>query len=155
MRTFVMTIIFTLFFHVLPSIATASQLSPVQDRLDKLFTNAQENCEDDGGDLELLGNEISKYDFENDGVTDLTILNEHEYKCSSSLSLFQGTAGAVIHLMTDTEYFYGYARQFKVFTAFKNKQIILLDLHGSSCDEAGYISCIQAITLDAGRFIYQ
>ena len=58
-----------LFFHALPSIATASQLSPVQDRLDKLFTNAQEICKDDGGDLELLGNEISKYDFENDGMS--------------------------------------------------------------------------------------
>ena len=53
------------------------------------------------------------------------------------------------------DYFYGYARQFKVFTAFKNKQVILLDLHGSSCNEAGYISCFQAITLNDELFIYQ
>jgi hypothetical protein len=139
----------------LPTFATAEQFFSVQDRLDGLLTDAQESCADDGGDLKLLGNEIVRYDFENDGVTDLTILNEYEYKCSSSASLYQGTAGAVIHLMTDKDYFYGYARQFKVFTAFKNKQVILLDLHGSSCDEAGYISCFQAITLNDGLFIYQ
>ena len=139
----------------LPTFATAEQFFSVQDRLDGLLTDAQESCADDGGDLKLLGNEVVRYDFENDGVTDLTILNEHEYKCSSSASLYQGTAGAVIHLMTNTDYFYGYARQFKVFTAFKDKQVILLDLHGSSCNEAGYISCFQAITLNDGLFIYQ
>ena len=108
----------------LPTFATAEQFFSVQDRLDGLLTDAQESCADDGGDLKLLGNEIVRYDFENDGVTDLTILNEHEYKCSSSASLYQGTAGAVVHLMTNTDYFYEYARQFKVFTAFKNKQVI-------------------------------
>ena len=65
----------------LPTFATAEQFFSVQDRLDRLLTDAQESCADDGGDLKLLGNEIVRYDFENDGVTDLTILNEHEYKC--------------------------------------------------------------------------
>ena len=47
----------------------------VQDRLDGLLAEAHESCADDGGVLELTGDEIVQYDFDNNGSTDLTILN--------------------------------------------------------------------------------
>jgi len=81
------------------------------------------------------------------------VLNEREYNCSSSASLFQGTAGAMIHMITDNDYISGYAREFEVITTFNNKKVILLNLHGVSCGEVGFVSCVQAITLHEGRFI--
>jgi len=140
-----------LFF--LPTISFAEQLISVQDRLDGLLAEAHESCEDDGGVLELSGDEVAKYDFDNDGSTDLIILNELEYKCSSSASLFQGTAGAVIHLMTDVDYSYGYARQYEYIKAFNDVPTILLYLHGTSCGEVGLVPCLSAISIHNGRFV--
>ena len=125
----------------------------VENRIDELLTQAKEDCASDGGVLELTGSEVNKFDYDGDGETDLSVLHEIDYNCSSSASLFQGTAGAVVHIMTDKDYFSGYVREVQAVTAFNNKQVILLGLHGSSCDEAGYISCVQAITLHEGRII--
>ena len=135
------------------TIASSAFSQSVENRISELLTQAKEDCASDGGVLELSGSEVNKFDFDEDGVTDLSILHEIDYNCSSSASLFQGTAGAVVHIMTDKDYFSGYVREVQAVTAFDNKQIILLGLHGSSCDEAGYISCVQAITLHEGRII--
>jgi hypothetical protein len=147
------SLIYLILLFFLPAMAVAEQLISVQDRLDGLLAEAHESCADDGGVLELSGDEVVQYDFDNNGSTDLTILNEIDYKCSSSASLFQGTAGAIIHLMTDKDYFSGYAREVQLVNAFNNKQIILLGLHGSSCGEAGNIICVDALTLHEGRII--
>ena len=125
----------------------------IENRIDELLTQAKEDCASDGGVLELTGSEVNKFDYDGDGETDLSVLHEIDYNCSSSASLFQGTAGAVVHIMTDKDYFSGYVREVQAVTAFKNKQVILLGLHGSACDEAGYIRCVKAITLHEGRII--
>jgi hypothetical protein len=144
----------TLITAVMLSVIASSAFSQsIENRIDELLTRAKEDCASDGGVLELSGSEVNKFDYDGDGVTDLSILHEIDYNCSSSASLFQGTAGAVVHIMTDEDYFSGYVREVQAVTAFNNKQVILLGLHGSSCDEAGYISCVQAITLHKGRII--
>jgi hypothetical protein len=144
----------TLITAVMLSVIASSAFSQsIENRIDELLTRAKEDCASDGGVLKLSGNEVNKFDFDEDGETDLSVLHEIDYNCSSSASLFQGTAGAVVHIMTDEDYFSGYVREVQAVTAFNNKQVILLGLHGSSCDEAGYISCVQAITLHKGRII--
>ena len=135
------------------TIASTAISQSVENRIAELLTQAKEDCTSDGGVLELSGSEVNKFDFDEDGVTDLSVLHEIDYNCSSSASLFQGTAGAVVHIMTDKDYFSEYVREIKEVTAFNNKQVLLLGLHGSSCGEAGYVSCVQAITLHEGRII--
>ena len=141
------------FLFFLTSMAVAEQLISVQDRLNGLLAEAHESCEDDDGILKLSGGEVVRYGFDNDGSTDLTILNEHEYKCSSSASLFQGTAGAVIHLMTDEDYSYGYARHYEYIKAFNGIPTVLFHLHGTSCGEVGLVPCVSAISIHEGRFV--
>jgi hypothetical protein len=135
------------------AMASSAFSQSIETRIDELLTQAKEDCASDGGVLKLSGNEVNKFDFDEDGETDLSVLHEIDYNCSSSASLFQGTAGAVVHILTDKDYFSGYVREVQAVTAFDNKQIILLGLHGSSCDEAGYVSCVKAITLHEGRII--
>ena len=149
MKTILTAVCFLIAF--LASTSAFSQ--SVENRIAELLTQAKEDCTSDGGVLELSGSEVNKFDFDEDGVTDLSILHEIDYNCSSSASLFQGTAGAVVHIMTDEDYFSGYVREIQAVTAFNNKQVLLLGLHGSSCGEAGYVSCVQAITLHEGRII--
>ena len=136
-----------------PSMVFAEQMTSVQDRLDGLLAEAHESCEDDGGVLKLSGDEVVQYDFDNDSSIDLTILNELEYNCSSSASLFKGTAGAVVHLITDVDYSYGYAKQYKFIKAFNDVPTILFHLHGISCDEVGLVPCINAVSIYEGRFV--
>ena len=135
------------------AMASSAFSQSIESRITELLTQAKEDCASDGGVLELSGDEVNKFDFDADGVTDLSILNEIDYNCSSSASLFQGTAGAVVHIMTDKDYFSGYVREVQAVTAFNNKQVILLGLHGSACNEVGYVSCVKAITLHEGRII--
>jgi hypothetical protein len=135
------------------AMASSAFSQSIETRIDELLTQAKEDCASDGGVLKLSGNEVNKFDFDEDGETDLSVLHEIDYNCSSSASLFQGTAGAVVHILTDKDYFSGYVREVQAVTAFDNKQIILLGLHGSSCDGAGYVSCVKAITLHEGRII--
>ena len=147
------SILYFTFLFFIPSMVFAEQMISVQDRLDSLLAEAHESCEDDGGVLKFSGDEVVRYDFDNDGSTDLTILNELEYKCSSSASLFQGTAGAVIHLMTDVDYSYGYARHYEYIKAFNDVPTVLFHLHGTSCGEVGFVPCISAISIYEGRFV--
>ena len=116
------------------TIASTAISQSVENRIAELLTQAKEDCTSDGGVLELSGSEVNKFDFDEDGVTDLSVLHEIDYNCSSSASLFQGTAGAVVHIMTDKDYFSGYVREVQAVTAFNNKQVILLGLHGSACN---------------------
>ncbi|MDA8914603.1 hypothetical protein N9I17_05840 [Amylibacter sp.] len=149
-----MKTILTAVCFLIASLASTSAFSQsVENRIAELLTQAKEDCASDGGVLDLSGDEVNKFDFDGDGVTDLSVLHEIDYNCSSSASLFQGTAGAVVHIMTDKDYFSGYVREVQAVTAFDNKQVILLGLHGSACDEAGYIRCVKAITLHEGRII--
>lgn len=135
-------------------LASSSAFSQsIENRIDELLTQAKEDCASDGGVLELSGSEVNKFDYDGDGVTDLSILHEIDYNCSSSASLFEGTAGAVVHIITDKDYFSSYVREVQAVTAFNNKKVILLGLHGSACDEPGYIRCVKAITLHEGRII--
>ena len=146
-------IIYLILLFLLPTMAVAEQMISVQDRLDGLLAEAHKSCADDGGVLELSGDEVARFDFDNDASIDLTILNELEYNCSSSASLFKGTAGAVVHLMTDVDYSYGYARQYEYIKAFNDVPTILLNLHGISCGEVGLVPCVSAISIHDGRFV--
>ena len=137
----------------IPALAVAEPLMPTEEWVAGLILKAKESCAIDGGVLDLSGDEIVRYDFDNDGRTDLTVLHEFEYECSSSASLFQGTAGAVAHLMTDVDYLSGYARQVLLITIFKDVPTIVLGLHGGSCGEAGFVPCAEAITIHEGQFI--
>ena len=144
---------YLILLFLLPTMAVTEQMISVQDRLDSLLAEAHESCEDDGGVLKLSGDEVVQYDFDNDSSIDLTILNELEYNCSSSASLFKGTAGAVIHLMTDVDYSYGFARHYEYIKAFNDVPTILLNLHGTSCGEVGLVPCVSAISIHEGRFV--
>ena len=112
-----MKYVLPLFF--LPALAVAEPLMPVSERVAELMADGQSGCEIDDGDLVPADYAVS-YDFDNDGQTDLTSLHKSDFECTNSLgSVFSGTAGAVLYLMTEidgvpTDYSHGYVREFQV-----------------------------------------
>ena len=138
---------------LLPTLVTAEPIMSVEDRVASLLLQAEESCAGEDGILELSGEEVARYDFDQDGKTDLTVLQEHGYYCSISASYYSGTGGAVAHFMTEVDYTHALVRDFEVMNAFHKVPVILLMLHGSSCDTFGFVACVQAITIHEGRFL--
>ena len=144
---------YILLLILLPTLATAEPIISVEDRVVSLLLQAEKSCAGEDGILELSGEEVARYDSDQDGKTDLTVLYEINYNCSSTASLYSGSAGATAHFMTEIDYSRGLIRSFEVINAFQDIPVILLNLHGSSCDTFGFVACVQAITIHEGRFL--
>lgn len=147
------TMKYVLLFILFPALVLAKPTISTEDRIANLTSKAEESCADYGGILELSGDEITQYDFDQDGEIDLTILNEIEYICPTALSLFAGNGGQIFHFMTDIDYAREFARSFEVIDAFHGVSVILLTEHGSSCGTFGFITCVRAITIHEGNFL--
>ena len=148
-----MKMIYILPFVLAPTFALSEQIVSAEKRVETLLAKAEKSCVSDGGTFDYTDDAVTQYDFDKDGETDLTVLHEYAYICSISSNYFAGTAGAVAHLISKTDYAYGYARSVQAMNAFNNVPVILLLLHGISCDEAGYVGCVQAITIHEDRFV--
>lgn len=144
---------YTLLLSLFPTLVFAEPIISTEDRVLTLIKEAAESCADYGGILELSGNEITRYDFDQDDNIDLIVLNEIEYICPTALSLFAGNGGQTFHFMTDIDYITDFARSFEVIDAVHGVSVILLNQHGSSCGTFGFITCVRAITIHEGRFL--
>lgn len=120
----------------------------------QIIDDGKKICESDGGAFSMEPNAQATFQFTSgDTVEYLTVVNENYFNCSSTASLYGGSAGAVVHIITKEDYKYGYSRAIEVVTAFNGTPLILLGLHGMSCGEVGYKPCIQAITIFEGKFL--
>jgi len=123
-------------------------------RIQKIIDEGRNACESDGGVFSMEPSAQAIYKFTSGAtVEEVTIVNENYFNCSSTASLYGGSAGAPVHLITTNDYKYGYSRAIEIITAFNGTPLILLGLHGMSCDDAGYKPCIQAITLFEGELL--
>ena len=122
-------------------------------KIKEILTEASAQCMN--GELMSSDTLVESYDLDADQKVDLTIVNQINFKCrTESGSLFQGSAGALIHLITETDYMVGPAQSVRVINeAPSYPALILLGLHGSSCGEPGYVSCIQAVTFHNRRLV--
>ena len=65
---------YILLLILLPTLATAEPIISVEDRVASLLLQAEKSCAGEDGILELSGEEVAKYDSDQDGKTDLTVL---------------------------------------------------------------------------------
>ena len=89
---------------------------------------------------------LQDYEFKSEnGLDELVIVEEYGFECSLAASYYQGSAGAVVHLITSNDYKYGRARGVEVTTIADDIPVVLMLLHGLSCDSVGYFPCVKAI----------
>ena len=122
------------------------------DLADQIVIKAQQSCVSDGGQFSMSEGVLQVHEFAtSDGVEELVIVDGHGFECSVAKSYYQGSAGAKVHLITTDDHKYGHARSFEITTAANGIPVVLMLLHGASCNTAGYYPCIQAISVFDGK----
>ena len=116
-----------------------------------IVSEARNYCENDGGTFTTSENTVVTHTFNNNET--LTIVDENGFQCSLAASYYQGSAGAVVHLITPNDYKYGYARGIEVTTTADEVPVVLMLLHGVSCGTVGYHPCVQAFTMFEGKLL--
>lgn len=135
----------------------ASQVGAAETPLEKanqIVSEAMQYCVSDGGQFSTNEDALQVYDFKtSDGVEELVVVDEYGFDCNLAASYYTGSAGAVVHLITPNDYRYGYARGVEVTTMADDIPVVLMHLHGVSCDAVGYYPCVQAITVFDGELL--
>lgn len=124
------------------------------DKAKVIVDRGRNACEREGGTFLMEPSAQTVYEFPSRSTTEgFTVVNENYFHCSSAASLYGGSAGGRVHIITNSDYLYGYSRELEVTTAFDEMPIILLGLHGMSCGVAGYKPCIRVVTISEGKLI--
>jgi len=129
---------------------TGAQASSMDFTLDELVAEGSASCE---GSFTLDDDAVQRFDFNSDGEFDLVVLDESGFSCEDSASMYCGTAGCTVHLITAVDYSSGYVRNWELVRTETDQPVIFFSLHGMSCGEAGTTPCYDVISIFEGRFI--
>ena len=128
-------------------------VDPIQNKINSITQDARMEC---GDSFKLNEAAIVLEDLDLDGEIDFGVLNEAGYSCSEfGASYYCGSGGCSIHLITMEDYLRGTAQSWEIITTQHGEKVVLLSLHGSSCDEPGSTVCYKVISISKGKFIYQ
>ena len=129
---------------------TSAQASSMDFTLDELVAEGSASCE---GSFTLDDDAVQRFDFNSDGEFDLVVLDESGFSCEDSASMYCGTAGCTVHLITAVDYSSGYVQNWELVRTETDQPVIFFSLHGMSCGEAGTTPCYDVISIFEGRFI--
>ena len=136
------------------TVASQGMAETPLDLADQIIAKAQQSCVSDGGQFSVSEGVLQVHEFvTSNGVEELVIVDGQGFECSLGKSYYQGSAGATVHLITTDDHKYGHARGFNIVTAANDIPVILMLLHGTSCNAAGYYPCIQAVAVFDGKLL--
>jgi len=152
-RNFLILLIFIKYITSSPYLFAESYENEFSSRINRIIASASDTCVGDGAVFFLRQGAVTNFDFNNDGTTDLTVLDEQNFECSLGASWFHGSGGSEIHLLTKTEQISVLAKDYKIMEQSEGDYLILVKFHGSACGEPNFVPCWQAISTFEGRFI--
>ena len=129
---------------------TGAYADSIENKLDELITDGRSSCD---GSFTLLDGAVERIDLNLDDEIDLVVLDAGGFSCDESTSMYCGSAGCVVHFITSADYSYGYTRGWQIVRTKSDQPVILFELHGVSCGEAGTTPCYSAVSIFEGRFI--
>lgn len=139
MRTFLIILGLTL----LPVPALAS--------VDTILSEAAAMCtEQDNGVFSSEGAVLS-LDVTGDGQPD-TVVDEVLFTCSTAASLYGGSGGSMIHVFVGDVQSDFLVQGYEVLN-WGGRSILLLALHGTSCNGIGADPCFEALVWNTDRFM--
>jgi hypothetical protein len=133
---------------ILTMIVTAAAAETAEQ---KVMDEARKDCSSfENGVLATTRKAIPRIDLTGDGIPD-TIIDSHEFRCSTSASMYCGTGGCSLWVIVgDTSYPY-MAKGWKI-VEWANSKILLLEVHGSECGGTNLRKCIRAEVWSDGGF---
>jgi hypothetical protein len=125
----------------------------IQNKINSITSNAKIDC---GDSFELGEAAVKLTDLDLDGNIDLGIIDESGYSCPElGASYYCGSGGCSIHLITVDDYLQGHAQGWEIITTQFGENLILMSLHGSACDEPGFLTCYKVLSISEGKLVYQ
>ena len=112
-------------------------------RLKSLIDEGAKECD---GDFSMNSEAIHVFELNNTGES-LTVLDEAEFECSSSASMYCGSGGCRVHFLLNEDSISGQVQGWEYIDG-----QVLLGLHGSACDQVGTEPCYKKLKIQKGRF---
>lgn len=125
----------------------------IQSKINSIISNAKTDCRDS---FELGEAAVKLIDLDLDGDIDLGVIDESGYSCPEfGASYYCGSGGCSIHLITANDYLQGHAQGWEIITTQFRKKQILMSLHGSACNEPGFLICHKLLSISEGKLVFQ
>ena len=97
-------------------------------KVDAIISEAKNYCEEDGGTFTTTPDTVFTHALNTNET--ITVVDENGFQCSLAASYYQGSAGAVVNLITPSDYMSGYARGVEITTMADDVPVVLMRLHG-------------------------
>jgi len=124
-------------------VASVGQLQ-AQTTETEVIEAARQSCADlDSGEFSASDDAVKHVDLNGDGEQDI-LVDEGQFACSTSASLFSSTGGAQLHAIVGDDYEVWMAQAWRL-VDWGEDTILLLAQHGSRCGGYGYQHCYEAI----------
>lgn len=116
-----------------------------------IISKARGACEGYENGVFDQGEAVSKIDLTGDGTLD-TVIDESDFSCSSSKSLYCGTGGCMLHAIVDDEVWSFQAEGWRMMD-WDGRPILLIARDGGWCGGAGAQVCYEAVVWSHGKML--
>jgi hypothetical protein len=132
--------------HASEAVAERNELA-----LKKVIERAEQDCKGyQDGKLIMTKKAWPRIDLTGDGNPDV-IVDARRFRCSTAATLWCGTGGCPITVITDGRAHEFLAKGWKV-VDWSNLRILLLEVHGSECGGTNLRNCVRAVVWSEGAF---
>jgi hypothetical protein len=121
------------------------------DAVAPIISKARVTCESYENGVFDQGKAVSKIDLTDDGTLD-TVIDESDFRCSSSKSLYCGTGGCMLHAIVDDEVWSFQAEGWRMID-WDGRPILLIARDGGWCGGAGAQVCYEAVVWSHGKML--
>ena len=139
----------------LPAIAALIALGPASATGEdaaaaRIFAEARQSCADLDGEFAVRQGARRQVDF-GDGAA-VALIDEAKFACTAAASLYCGSGGCQLHLISDDEALTFQATGWKV-VHWGEDRILLIARDGVWCGGYGVDRCYEAVNRSGGRFL--
>jgi hypothetical protein len=124
---------------------------PALASVDTILAEAAALCAEQDNGVFASDGAVRSLDVTGDGQPD-TLVDELLFTCTTAASLYGGSGGSMIHVFVGDVQSDFLVQGYEVLT-WAGRTILLLAVHGSSCNSIGADPCFEALVWNGERFL--
>lgn len=136
----------------LVAMGTPAAPGPSSETAKQVIEQARQACTAyNGGQFATGAGAITEVDLTGDGAAEV-IVDESSYSCSTAASMYCGTGGCLVRIITGGQITKRLAKGWRLIE-WGSDRIMLLALHGTECGGSGVDRCYEALIWSGDRFL--
>jgi hypothetical protein len=124
---------------------------PALASVDTILAEAAALCAEQNNGVFSSEGAVRSLDVTGDGQQD-TLIDEVLFSCTTAASLYGGSGGSMIHVIVGDVQNDFLVQGYEILT-WADRTILLLALHGTSCNGIGADPCFEALVWNGDRFM--